>query len=68
VSIDRIFRCDWKECDGHVLTARTCPSGSGFLTITEHSVGAEDLHFCSWDCVLRFAAAIEPIETVSLGD
>jgi hypothetical protein len=36
-----------------------------FLTV-DH--GAEEsLHFCTWDCVLKYAAEKPPCETISLG-
>jgi hypothetical protein len=62
VSIERIFHCDWKECDGHVRTARLRPSNS-FITVSEHAQRPA-LHFCSWDCVLRYAAEREPLEEI----
>jgi hypothetical protein len=64
MSIEQIFHCDWRECDGHVLTASTYPSGSGFITATEHVEGSQPLHFCSWDFVLRYAGEREPVEHV----
>ena len=68
MSIERIYRCDWRECDGHVLTASARPSGTGFITAEEHVDGATPLHFCSWDCLLRYAAEREPIEAIPWSD
>ena len=61
MSVERIFYCDWRECDAHTRTASARP-GMSFLTITGDAGGA--LHFCSWDCVLRHAAEIPPIEVI----
>jgi hypothetical protein len=60
VSIERIFYCDWRECGGHTRTAAARPSS--FLTITGDGPA---LHFCTWDCALRFAAEKPPVETIS---
>ena len=54
MSIERIFYCDGPECERHV---RTAALRSPFLTVTEES---KTLHFCGWDCILRYAAAKEP--------
>jgi hypothetical protein len=62
VSIERIFHCDGPECERHVQTADTRPPV--FLTVTEDV--DSDLHFCSWDCVLRFAAEKPPAEVVPM--
>jgi hypothetical protein len=59
MAIERTFYCDGPDCERHVRTGRrTC--SHVFLTVTEQSYA---LHFCGWDCVLRYAAAKEP-ETV----
>jgi hypothetical protein len=34
----------------------------GFLTIEEDA--GRTLHFCSWDCILKHAAEMPPIEIV----
>jgi len=65
VSVERIFHCDWRECGAHVRTAAAEPS-SGFLSVREHDGrAAEALHFCSWDCVLKYAAEKPPTERVA---
>jgi hypothetical protein len=64
MAIERIFYCDWRECETHMQTANTRPMGA-FLTVT----GAGDtLHFCSWDCVLKHAAEKPPVEVVAADD
>ncbi|HUN79123.1 MAG TPA: hypothetical protein VMU32_09400 [Solirubrobacteraceae bacterium] len=62
MSIERIFLCDCRECDGHMRTAST--SASPFITVTEGA--GRSLHFCDWDCVLKHAAAKPPVETIPL--
>jgi len=62
MSVGRIFYCDCGDCDSHTRTADIAPRMS-FLTVTEDA--GRTLHFCSWDCVLRYAAEIPPVEIVS---
>jgi len=62
VSIERIFYCDWRECDSHTRTAAEEP-GMGFVTITEDACLPR--HFCSWDCLLKQAAETSPVEAIS---
>jgi hypothetical protein len=64
VSIERIFYCDWRECERHAQTAGTRPQT--FLTLTEGT--GRSLHFCSWDCILRHAAEKPPAEVVQMGE
>jgi hypothetical protein len=64
MSIERVFYCDEHECDRHAQTAQLRPST--FITVTEGA--GRSLHFCSWDCVLRYAAAKPPAEVISAGE
>ncbi len=64
MSIERIFYCDGPECDCHVRTASKRPQG-GFLFVEED--GPTVLHFCTWDCVLKYAATLPPSEVVLAG-
>jgi hypothetical protein len=59
MSVERVFHCDWRECRTNVQTAGTRPPK--FLTVT---ADAGAFHFCSWDCVLKHAAEIPPVELV----
>lgn len=61
MSVERVFHCDGPECDRHVRTRDAQPPV--FLTVGQR--GADDLHFCTWDCVLRLAATKEPETMVS---
>ena len=65
--IERVFHCDLKDCDGHVKTLFSKPEAAGFLTITETGLGCKPLHFCGWDCVLKYAAAFEPPTIIPFG-
>lgn len=62
MSIERIFRCDGPDCRRHVQTTSARPPT--FVTITEDAGSA--LHFCTWDCVLRYAGEKPPVELVTL--
>jgi hypothetical protein len=65
MSIERIFYCDWRDCEAHTRTASNRP-GMSFLTVEEDA--GDPLHFCSWDCVLKHAAEMPPLEVIALGD
>jgi hypothetical protein len=56
MSIERIFYCDWRDCGAS-------GPGSEFLTI-KAARERRHLHFCSWDCVLKYAAEKPPVEFV----
>lgn len=63
--IERVFHCDWRDCDGHLRTASLHPP-EPFLTVAG---GAEKhLHFCGWDCLLKFSGEKPPEITVALDD
>jgi hypothetical protein len=62
VSIERVFYCDWRECERHAQTAN--PRPATFITLTEGS--GRSLHFCGWDCLLKHAGEKPPTEVVSL--
>jgi hypothetical protein len=63
MSIRRVYSCDWRECNHHVQTDSV--RSSLFLTLTEGIGGS--LHFCTWDCVLKYAAEKPPCEMIPLG-
>lgn len=60
MSIERTFRCDGPDCERGVSDAAHREPGGRFLTLTGWS---NPMHFCGWDCVLKYGAKIEP-ETV----
>ncbi|WP_217923765.1 hypothetical protein [Miltoncostaea oceani] len=61
MSIERVYHCDWRDCEGHQRTAAPRPPQT-FLSVTEG--GRNALHFCSWDCILHHAAEKPPVEVV----
>jgi hypothetical protein len=65
MSIERVFYCDWRECEAHTRTINTRP-GMSYLTVEEDA--DRTLHFCSWDCILKHAAEIPPVEVIPLRD
>jgi hypothetical protein len=65
MSIERVYHCDWHECENHARTASDRPPVS-IITVTEDPDRPQ--HFCSWDCLLRFAAEKPPSETALLSD
>src|SRR5262249_26031195 len=65
VAIERVYYCDWRECETNARTARQRPPMT-FITVTEET--GRPLHFCSWDCILKHAAEKPPVEVVSLSD
>ena len=66
MSIERIFYCDGPECERHAQTALSRPGG-GFVFVTEGG-SAATLHFCTWDCVLKYAATKPPSEVLLVED
>jgi hypothetical protein len=42
----------------------------GFVEVRSHVQGAtyQELHFCGWDCLLRYAAQQRPTEYLTLDD
>lgn len=66
MSIERIYHCDWRECDGHEQTAAS-RIPLGIIAVREGRTG-KSLHFCKWDCVLHFAAQMDPTEVIPFHD
>jgi hypothetical protein len=62
MSIRRVYCCDWRECNHHAHAAGARPPQ--FLTVSEGAAGS--LHFCTWDCVLKYAAEMPPCEMMPL--
>lgn len=63
MAIERTFQCDGPDCDSHARTAST-KAPKGFLVVTGDG---GPMHFCMWDCVLRYAATKEPTEVIPAG-
>jgi hypothetical protein len=62
MSVQRVYRCDWRECKCHVRTAANSPPSS-FILVREED--GQPRHFCTWDCLLKFAAEKPPAEVIS---
>lgn len=79
MSIRRRFFCDGPNC-GEDMPGAAGPLNvethgehpPTFITVHEEPgfphEDRTELHFCSWDCVLKYAAKHEPTEIVPLGD
>lgn len=65
MSIERVYYCDWRECENHARTAGDLPPTS-FLVVREDTDDSH--HFCGWDCLLKFAAEKPPAEMILSGD
>lgn len=59
MSIERIYYCDGPDCETHQRSLGRIPKS--WITATQ----TRTHYFCSWDCVMRYAATIEPTEVVS---
>jgi hypothetical protein len=66
MSIDRIYQCDWRECETHARAASNRPP-TAFITVAEDA-GRSTQHFCTWDCLLKFAGEKPPVEVVPWDD
>jgi hypothetical protein len=64
VAIRRTFHCDGPDCERWCSQAAHRKPGGRFLTVTREWPA---LHFCGWDCVLRYAATMEPEVVVPFG-
>lgn len=53
--------CDGPDCNSWSLDMDL------FLTV-KRSVMTDELHFCLWDCVLRYAAQFEPTEIIEVAE
>jgi len=74
MSIDRIIYCEGPGCGAtdsgglptHIQTAEPAPYlPPCFLEVREggHN-GSDEHHFCSWDCLMKFAAKFPPPERI----
>lgn len=68
MSLGRTFYCDQEDCGASWganagSTQAACP---GLLTVTQSGRGRAT-HFCSWDCLMKYAAKIPAPEIISFG-
>lgn len=64
MAIERVYHCDGPECERHASSAAAGRLPDSFLAVTGDG---PTVHFCSWDCVLRFSAQKEPTEVLPVG-
>ena len=57
--MSKAFHCDSDDCDAWTFHR----NHHGFLTVKGQ--GKDRLHFCSWDCVLKFSAKFEPMQIIA---
>ena len=81
MSVSRTYHCDGPDCGGdggettptvHAETASPPPHlPSGFLEVRGDREGVHPIegtaHFCSWDCLMKFAAARPEDTVIELG-
>jgi hypothetical protein len=65
VSVEHRYTCEVEDCNRNWsdqgLGGGNLPPGLLYLRETQ---GDGELHFCSWDCLLKFAAKFPPSETI----
>jgi len=61
MSVEQVYHCDWRECGGHARSAGDQPPSS-FIAVSEEATAPH--YFCTWDCLLKFAAERPPTEVV----
>jgi hypothetical protein len=64
MTIEQAFCCDGPDCVRRVSGAAHREPGGRFLTVTGWG---KAMHFCGWDCVLRYAGRIEPETIIPAG-
>ena len=69
MSVEHLFHCDGPGCETNIRTQADEPGG-GFITATERSGYSHEpdrtMHFCGWDCCMKFASTFEPPERIDL--
>lgn len=58
MTVERIFHCDGPGCQRH-----GSDQYPGWIVIHDES---GERHFCSWDCVMKYAARFPPSERIEL--
>ena len=51
--------CDRPDCDTWMAA-----TGMFFIQVVEATDPNNPMHFCTWDCLLKFASHIEPTEVI----
>ena len=53
------WHCDLDSCDSWTRHGYK----HGFLKIKDGP--SSELHFCSWDCILKFSAKFDPVQVIT---
>jgi hypothetical protein len=66
---EHVYYCNRDGCDSHQTSTAAAPI-TGWLLVVERAPSREpeQLDFCSWDCLMQYAATIPPPETIELRD
>lgn len=68
MSIERTYYCDADGCEHNARTATQPPYlPVGVIEVRDwtHAIERRDpMHFCSWDCVLKYGATIPPVTVI----
>lgn len=66
MTVERTYHCDGPDCEHH-----GSDQYPGWVLVTEHSSHPgeppDEMQFCSWDCVLKYAAKFPPPERIEVG-
>lgn len=70
MSVSRTLHCDAPDCERHVETTSPPPYVPGFFIETrEHkNNGDQVLHFCGWDCAMKYGATLPPEEITPIDE
>jgi hypothetical protein len=70
MSIKRIFTCDAEDCENKVQTQAEHPPT--FVTVFDEPgyphEPRHEFHFCTWDCLMKYAAKFEPPIVIEPGE
>lgn len=58
-----IYHCNGPDCDRHQQSMNRPPL-RGWIEVRDGDNPGEIMDFCSWDCVMKFAAAQPPVEVL----
>lgn len=62
---DIIWHCEAAECDTHQSSAAPPDIPPfGWIVVTERTYVERSYAVCGWDCVLKLAATVPPVEII----
>lgn len=67
MTVEFIYHCDGPDCEMQQRSTAYAPI-AGWLQVNEGLPSLPDntFDFCSWDCLLRRAAKIEPVTVIRM--